>query len=382
VGAGRKLLTPVVVAAALARARGQGDRGGAGAEPYPDSGRGGQTMQSSSARGKHATSAGRSGSSGSKGSSAGAPPGRDADSPTQVPAAGWKDILKRTKDQIKEDNVPLLAAGVAFYIFIALFPALIAAVTIYGLVSDPAEVEEQVAGFAGALPSGTAELIETQLKDIASNSGGSLGIGLLASLAGALFAASGGMQNLIKAINIAYDEEETRNFIKLRLVALAMTLALIAFLVVAVGLVAVLPVVLESVAPSGIAKVGVQIARWLGLFAFVAVCLAMLYRFAPDRDQPKFKWVGLGSVVATLLWVIGSAGFSLYVSMFGSYDKTYGALAGVIVLLLWLFLTSFIILVGAEINSESEQQTAKDTTKGPEKPMGERDAVKADSLPG
>jgi len=339
-------------------------------------------MQSSGGRGTGGTSSSRSSSGSSSGSSAGAPPGRDAESPTQVPAAGWKEILKRTKQQVNEDNVALLAAGVAFYIFIALFPALIAAVTIYGLVSDPAEVEQQVADFAGALPADTAELIETQLKDIASNSGGSLGIGLLASLAGALFAASGGMQNLIKAINIAYDEEETRNFIKLRLVALGMTVALIAFLVIAVGLVAVLPVVLNNLAPSGIASVGVQIARWVGLFAFVAVCLAVLYRFAPDRDQPKFKWVGLGSIVATLLWVIGSAGFSLYVSRFGSYDKTYGALAGVIVLLLWLFLTSFIILLGAEINSESEQQTAKDTTKGPEKPMGERDAVKADSLPG
>jgi membrane protein len=203
---------------------------------------------------------------------------------------------QRTQQQIKEDNVPLLAAGVAFYIFIALFPALIAAVTIYGLVSDPAEVEQQVAGFAGSLPSGTAELIETQLKDIASNSGGSLGIGLLASLAGALFAASGGMQNLIKAINIAYDEEETRNFIKLRLVALAMTLALIAFLVVAVGLVAVLPVVLERVAPDGIAKVGVQIARWLGLFAFVALCLAALYRYAPTAtSRSSSGWASAAS---------------------------------------------------------------------------------------
>jgi len=380
VGAGRKLLTPVVVAAALARSRGRGsDQGGAGVDPYPDGGHGARAMQSTASRGTQKTPAGRSGSSGS---SSGGPPGRDAESPTQMPAAGWKQILKRTQQQIKEDNVPLLAAGVAFYIFIALFPALIAAVTIYGLVSDPAEVEQQVAGFAGSLPAETATLIEEQLKDIASNSGGSLGIGLLASLAGALFAASGGMQNLIKAINIAYDEEETRNFIKLRLVALAMTLALIAFLVVAVGLVAVLPVVLETVAPDGIAKVGVQIARWLGLFAFVVLSLALLYRYAPDRDQPQFKWVGLGSIVATLLWVIGSAGFSLYVSMFGSYDKTYGALAGVIVLLLWLFLTSFIILLGAEINSESEQQTAKDTTTGPEKPMGQRDAVKADSLPG
>ena len=375
-GAGRKLLTPVVVAAALARSRG---RGAPASEPYPDRPASGGTLQSSGASGRQAGSSGRSGSSGS---SAGGPPGRQADSPTEVPAAGWKDILQRTKQQVKEDNIPLLSAGVAFYIFIAIFPALIAAVTIYGLVSDPMEVEEQMASFTSALPADTAELLTEQIKGIAENSGGALGLGLLASLAGALFAASGGMQNLIKAINIAYDEEETRNFIKLRLVALAMTVALIAFLVVAVGLVAVLPVVLESIAPSGIAAFGVQVARWLGLFVFVTVCLAFLYRYAPDRDQPEFKWVGLGSIVATLLWVIGSAGFSFYVSRFGSYNETYGALAGVIVLLLWLFLTSFMILLGAEINSESEQQTEKDTTVGPDAPMGQRRAVKADSLPG
>jgi membrane protein len=254
-------------------------------------------------------------------------------------------------------------------------------VTIYGLVSDPAEVEQQVAEFAGALPADTAQLIEDQLKSIAQNSGTSLGIGLLASLAGALFAASGGMQNLIKAINIAYDEEETRNFIKLRLVALAMTLALIAFLVVAVGLVAVLPVVLERSPRTHRhgGRADRPLARPVRLRGRVPRDPLPL-RAGPGPAE--FKWVGLGSIVATVLWVVGSAGFSLYVSRFGSYDKTYGALAGVIVLLLWLFLTSFIILLGAEINSESEQQTAKDTTVGPDAPMGQRRAVKADSLPG
>ena len=113
----------------------------------------------------------------------------------------------------------------------------------------------------------------------------------------------------------------------------------------------------------------------------LVLALALLYRYAPDRDAPRLTWVGLGSIVATLLWVAGSAGFSLYVSNFGNYGKTYGALAGVVILMLWLFLTSFIILLGAEINSETEQQTARDTTKGPEQPMGERDAVKADTLP-
>ena len=204
---------------------------------------------------------------------------------------------------------------------------------------------------------------------------------MLLSLGGALFAASGGMQNLIKAVNIAYDEEETRGFLKLRGLALALTLGAIVFIVVAIGLVAVVPVVLDAAGLGAVGRIAAQVARWLGLVVFVLVALGVIYRFAPDRDDPKLKWVGLGSGVATLLWIIGSAAFSLYVSNFGKYGETYGALAGVVILLLWLWLTSLIILVGAEINSETEQQTAKDTTQGPEKPMGQRRAVKADSMP-
>ena len=306
-------------------------------------------------------------------------PGGQADTPTQIPAQGWKQVLLRTKQQIKEDNIPLLAAGVAFYAFIALFPALIAAVTVYGLVSDPEQVEEQIGGFADTLPQEAASLLTDQLTSIAGGSSSALGWGLLLSLGGALFAASGGMQNLIKAVNIAYDEEETRGFVKLRALALALTLGAIVFIVVTVGLITVLPALLDGLGPVG--RFAAQAARWAGLVAFVLVALGVIYRFAPDRDDPKFRWVGLGSGVATLLWIIGSAGFSLYVSNFGKYGETYGALAGVVILLLWLWLTSLIILIGAEINSETEQQTAKDTTQGPEKPMGERRAVKADSMP-
>jgi membrane protein len=308
-------------------------------------------------------------------------PGGTADSPTQIPAQGWKQILLRTKEQIKEDNIPLLAAGVAFYAFIALFPALIAAVTVYGLVADPAEVEEQIGSISDALPEEAASLLTDQLTEIAGGSSSALGWGLLLSLGGALFAASGGMQNLVKAVNIAYDEEETRGFVKLRALALALTLGAIVFIVVAIGLVAVVPVVLDAAGLGAAGRIAAQVARWLGLVVFVLVALGVIYRFAPDRDDPKLKWVGLGSAVATLLWIIGSAAFSLYVSNFGKYSETYGALAGVVILLLWLWLTCLIILIGAEINSETEQQTAKDTTQGPEKPMGERRAVKADSLP-
>jgi membrane protein len=309
-------------------------------------------------------------------------PGGDASRPTQIPAAGWKQVLLRTKDEVKKNNVPLLAAGVAFFGFVALFPALIAGVTLYGLVADPQQVEQQIEGLTSALPEEAASLLGGQLQEIASGSEQALGIGLAVSLFGALFAASAGVQNLIKAVNIAYDEEETRGWFKLRGLALLLTLGAVVFLAGAVALIAVLPVVLEAIGIGGAALVGVQVARWAALIGFVLVALAVVYRYAPDRDDPRFSWVGLGSVVATVLWVLGSAGFSLYVSNFGSYGETYGALAGVVVLLLWLYLTSFIILLGAEINSETEHQTGRDTTKGPELPMGERDAVKADTMPG
>jgi len=308
-------------------------------------------------------------------------PGAGARKPTEIPKQGWKQVLRRTMQQMKEDNVPLLAAGVAFYMFLALFPALIAAITVYGLVADPQQVEQQIQSLTGALPAEAATLIGDQMRAVASTSSSSLGWGLILSLGGALFAASGGVQNLIKAVNIAYDEEETRGFLKLRGLALLLTLGGVLFVAVAVGLVAVLPVVFDAVGLGGLALVGAQIARWVGLLVFVMVALAIVYRLAPDRDDPTFTWVALGSVVATVLWLVGSLGFSLYVSNFGSYGKTYGALAGVVVLLLWLFLTSLMVLIGAEINSETEQQTAHDTTQGPDKPMGERRAVKADTLP-
>ncbi len=350
VGAGGKLL-------GLLGRRKHG--GSAPTEPYP-------------------SSDGRAGARPQGGRSAADVPGGQAETPTQIPPQGWKQVLLRTKQQVNEDNIPLLAAGVAFYAFLALFPALIAAITVYGLVADPAEVEQQIATLSETLPQEAATLLSDQMRTIASHSSSALGWGLLASVAGALFSASGGVQNLIKAVNIAYDEDETRGFFKLRGLALLLTLGAVLFVVVAVGLIAVLPVVLESAGLGGAARFGAQVVRWVGLVAFVLLALAIVYRYAPDRDNPKFRWVGLGSVVATVLWVLGSLAFSLYVSNFGSYGKTYGALAGVVVLLLWLWLTSLIVLVGAEINSETELQTNKDTTEGPEQPMGERRAVKAD----
>jgi len=308
-------------------------------------------------------------------------PGSDADKPTQIPKRGWVQIMKRALAETGKDQVPLLAAGVAFYSFLSLFPAMIAAVTIYGLVADPRTVAEQTRSLTEALPNDAASLIGDQLTALTSTPQQSLGLGLVVALALAVYSAAGGVGNIVTAINIAYDEEETRGFVKRKLLALGLTLGAIVFVVVAIGLIAVAPVLLQAFVPGGAAYWLLQIARWVLLVVTVSIVLAVLYRFAPDRDDPKFRWVSLGAVVATVIWLIASLGFSFYVNNFGSYGKTYGALAGVVVLLLWLWITNLMVLVGAEINSELEQQTVKDTTQGEPRPLGERGAVKADSLP-
>jgi membrane protein len=263
-----------------------------------------------------------------------------------------------------------------------MFPAMIAAVMLYGLVRDPDDVRRQVDELSQTLPSDAASLLTTQLEAITSTSSSSLGLGLLISLMLALWSASGGVGNIMTAVNIAYDEEETRGFVKRKLLSIGLTLAAIVFVVVAISMVAVAPALLDNLADAGPVRWGLEAARWVGLVVAMSIALAVLYKVAPDRDDARFRWVSVGAVVATVVWLIASLGFSLYVDNFGSYNKTYGALAGVVVLLLWLWLTMYVVLLGAEINAEAEQQTAKDTTVGPEKPLGERGAVKADSLPG
>ena len=308
-------------------------------------------------------------------------PGATANEPRQIPKKGWLQVTKRAWAEAKADQVPLLAAGVAFYSFLSLFPAMIAAVTIYGLVADPATVARQAKALSEALPKDAASIITDQMNAIASQPQQSLGLGLIIALALALWSASGGVGNIVTAINVAYDEEETRGFVKRKALSLGFTFGGIIFAVVAVFLIAVAPPLLDAFFPSGAIHWGLQVVRWVGLAIAVSVALAVLYRFAPDRDAPRFAWVSVGATVATVLWLLASLGFSLYVDNFGSYGKTYGALAGVAVLMLWLWITAYIVLLGAEINAEAEQQTVQDTTVGAPKPLGERDAVKADNLP-
>jgi len=306
-------------------------------------------------------------------------PGSEAERPTQIPAKGWLQILKRAWKEGKEDNVSLMAAGVAFYAFLAIFPALIAAVGIYGLVANPDTVTQQVNDLLKGAPAETRTLVQQQLHNIVSTRSGALSTTVVIGILGALWSASGGMGNLMKAVNIAYDEDETRGFFKRRGTALLLTIGAILFVVVAVGLIAVLPGLLSSLGTAGV--VLVQVARWVGLVVAVMVALAIVYRYAPDRDNPKLMWASQGALIAGVIWVVASVGFAVYASTSGSYSKTYGALAGVIVLLMWLYITAYIVLLGAEVNAEAERQTMADTTVGPPLAKGERRAVASDTTP-
>jgi membrane protein len=308
-------------------------------------------------------------------------PGIHAERPTQIPLRGWKQVVKRAWAENKADNMPIIAGGVAFFGFLAVFPALIATLSIYGLVASPDEVAEQIESLSAQLPESAQQILTEQLTSITSNTGGALTLGLIVSILAALWSASGGVGNLMTAINIAYDEVETRGFVKTKALALLLTLGAIVFVLVAFTLVAVVPGVLEELPLGVVGTILAQVVRWTLLLGVFAGGLAVLYRVAPDRDAPQLKWVSLGSIVVTVVWAVVSVGFSFYVDNFGSYNKTYGAIAGVIVLMLWLYLTCYLVLLGAEINSEAEHQTAQDTTSGDPQPMGDRNAVVADTLP-
>jgi membrane protein len=306
--------------------------------------------------------------------------GRAADAPQELPTKGWKDVLVRVKAEAKEDQLTFLAGGVAFFALIAIVPGLVALVSLFGLVADPAEVQRQVSENLAAAPSEVRDLVSDQLEGVTSASNAGLGIGLVVGIVLAVWAASSGMKNLIAAINTVYDERESRSFVPLRGLALALTLGAILFLAVAFLVVAVVPSALEDSALGPAARWAVVILRWPALALGWMGGLAVLYRLAPDRQDAKWRWVTPGAVVATVVWLLGSLAFSAYTAGFASYNETYGALGAVVITMLWLQLTALAILLGAEVNAELEHQTVKDSTTGPERPLGERGAVMADTV--
>ena len=314
-------------------------------------------------------------------SSANQPDGRQAEKPSEIPSGGWKAIGKRVVAEIKADHVSLLAAGVAFKALLALFPTIIAAVTIWGLVSDPQTITSQIESFTSALPEGAATLVNNQVSNVANTGSGALSVALITSLALALWSASGGMAGLMEGTNAAYDEVDERKFPIKRGLAILLMLGAILFLIVTFSLIAVVPAILDNIGLGSVGRTLISILQWPVLALIFTAALAVVYKYGPDRDDPELRWASWGAVIATVLWLIGSGLFTLYVNNFGSFGETYGTFAGIIILMLWLFLTAFVILLGAEINAEMERQTLKDTTVGPEQPIGRRGAQPADSTP-
>jgi membrane protein len=280
--------------------------------------------------------------------------GPGADSLRQVPARGWKDIAQRVKREAEDDNLSLVAAGVAFFALLSVVPAMVAAISLYGLVASPEDVAGHIEDLTGAMPDEAQTLIRDQLDQVVNASSAGLSLGLVGGLAIALWGASTAMKHLIVALSTVYDEDETRGFVHLRLRALVLTLLGIGFVGVAVLLLAVAPAWLDR-GDNRAVGVAVSLLRWPVLLVMMMGGLAVLYRYAPDRAEPRWRWVSWGAAAATVAWLVASIGFSLYASYFGSYNETYGSMAGIVVLMLWLWLTALCVLVGAEINAEIER---------------------------
>jgi membrane protein len=306
--------------------------------------------------------------------------GRTARSPWNVPPLGWKDVGLRVKDEWGDDHVGMAAAAVAFYAFLALIPAMAALVSILGLIARNGDPQEVIDDLFGALPEQARDLMTDQLEAISASSSSSLSFGLAVGLVLSIWTASGAIGQLVNTINIAYDEEETRSWIRRKLIALGLTFGAIAFVAVAVFSVVALPSIIERTGLGIGTRRLLNVLIWPGLAIGFMVALAVVYRIGPDRRPARWRWVSVGSVFALVAWIAVTLGFRFYVSQFGSYNETYGSLAGVIVSLFWLWLTAVIVLLGAEINAELEHQTSHDTTIGGEQPMGQRGAVKADTL--
>src|SRR5262245_4910532 len=304
---------------------------------------------------------------------------RRPERPTEVPDRGWTDVAVRVKAQMKVDDAPLLAAGVAFFALLALVPAMAALVSLYGVVADPADIERNIDDVLGTAPTEVRDLVTSQLKNIVASSSSGLKVGAIAGLIVALWSASSGVRHLIGAVNIAYDEEETRGFVKLRALSLAMTVVGIVVMAVAVAGMVVLPHALDQHGTVGVARAVLLVVRWPVFAGLGLLGLALIYRYAPDRDAPRWHWVTPGAVFAVVVWVIATALFSLYSANFGRYNETYGALGAVIVVMLWLYISALVVIVGAEINAALERQTASDTTVGRRRRNGERNAYAADT---
>lgn len=305
--------------------------------------------------------------------------GRLAARPDHITAKGWKDILWRTYREIGHDRLPSVAGGVTFYTLLALFPAMGAFISLYGLVADVSAVREQLLSMAIVLPPEVVSILGDQMLRLASRPEGSLGFAFAASLIFSVWTANAGMKALFEGVNIAYDEDEKRGFVRMTGLTYVFTLCGLLFLAIVAGLLVALPIAVQFVGLGGSESFWLAV-RWLILFAVAAFVFSVVYRYAPSRRRARWRWVAPGGLFAAGLWIAGSFGFSFYVENIAHYDATYGSLGAVIGFMMWIWFSAMIVLIGAELNAEIEHQTAIDSTTGVAKPLGARGAAMADTV--
>jgi len=306
-------------------------------------------------------------------------PGHDARAPSEIPARGWWAITKRVAGNVSKDRLLTEAAAITFYALLALFPALAALVSLYGLFANPATIADNLDALSGVVPGGGMQIITDQVHSLASN-GKALGFGAVFGIATSLWSANQATKALFDALNVVYDETEKRGFLLRTAVTLAFTVGGIVFVLLAMAAVVAVPVVLNVVGLGSVADLLLRLLRWPVLLVALAALLACIYRFGPSREKACWHWVTWGGGFAAVAWVVGSVAFSYYVSHFGSYNKTYGSLGAAVGFLTWIWLSATIVLVGGELNAEMEHQTARDTTTGPERSLGGRGATKANAV--
>jgi membrane protein len=306
--------------------------------------------------------------------------GRKAAAPLQIPWRGWKDVLVRTYHAVQNDRLLALAAGVVFYSLVALFPAIAAGVSSYALFANAAVIGKHLSIAADIVPGGTLDMLGEEITRIAAKSDGRLTFGFLVSLGIALWSANAGMKAIFDALNIIYDEEEKRGIVWLNVVSLFFTVCAIGGALLAVGAVVVFPLVLAALGWSSYDEPIIGFLRWPVMFVLLILGLAVLYRYGPSRRLAKWRWLSVGSVFAACAWLVVSSLFSWYLGNFANYNATYGALGAVVGLMMWMWLSTIVVLIGAELNAEIEHQTARDSTVGSEKPLGARGAVMADTV--
>jgi membrane protein len=307
--------------------------------------------------------------------------GREAETPHGIPARGWKDIAWRVYEGVQNDRVLLVAAGVTFYSLLALFPATAAVVSLYGLFADAGTINQHLGLVSGFMPAGALEVVGDQVKRVASQGQATLGFTFFFTLVVALWGANAGTKSIFDALNIIYKEREKRSFIGLTLQSLAFTLGAVALVLMAIAGIVVVPVAIKLLGiPEGSRMTLLTMLRWPLLYLVILFALACLYRYGPSRTKPRWRWVTWGSAIAGGIWIIGSLLLSWYIANFGNYNATYGSLGAVIGFMVWIWLSTIIVLLGGEVNAELEHQTAKDTTDGERKPLGTRGAQMADSI--